>query len=290
MTGGVALPRFNRTSQRVAILSDIHGNLAALQRVLDDLATQSTDRIVVAGDMVGFGPSSDAVVDLLIARGAEMIRGNHEQEYVAIYDTPAMPAEWKTRTRFGNGRWTMERLGTARRAFLVGLPDALDLDARTLVVHGSPRSARDAVLPTTSDADLEAMYTGSSARLVFMGHTHKPLIRDIPSRRLVNVGSVGLPFDGDPRASYAVVALPEDSEAAIPEVTLHRISYDLDAAVAAYGNGLAAADPYLAPILMLQVRTGGDYFANWLRYSGDVPDEELPAALQRFLASNKRQL
>jgi diadenosine tetraphosphatase ApaH/serine/threonine PP2A family protein phosphatase len=242
--------------------------------------------MVVAGDMVGFGPDPDGVVDLLIQRGAEMIRGNHEGDYVAIYDTPAMPPEWKSSIRYATGKWIMERLGATRRAFLSQLPDAIRLDDRTLVVHGSPRSARDAVRATTPVADLEAMFADSQARLVFMGHTHQPVIRDLPSRRLVNVGSAGMPLDGDPRPSYAILDPSAAHGNDTPDVLLHRVAYDLDAAVAAFENGLAEADPYLSAIIRLEMRTSGSYLGRWRQFSRVVPDEELPAALARFLASS----
>lgn len=280
------MPSPKRVNQRIAILSDIHGNLVALYAVLDDIIRQGIDRIVVAGDMAGFGPDPDGVVDLLMQRGAEMIRGNHEQDYVAIYDTPAMPPEWKTSIRWSNVRWTMERLGTSRRAFLTNLPDACRVDDRALVVHGSPRSARDAVLSTTPEAELEAMFVGCEARLVFMGHTHRPLVRDLASRRLINVGSVGMPLDCDPRACYAVVAQPDGRDTFTHEVSHRRVSYDVEAAIAAYDDSLAAADPYLAAILVRQLRTGQNFFAPWLRLSRDIPDELLSEALRDFLTSD----
>src|SRR5437763_975600 len=96
---------------RIAILSDIHGNAVALRAVLADLEAFGVDQIVVAGDLVGFGPSPDEVVDLLVARGARLIRGNHEKDYVAPFTTQELPADWRTspdRTLY----WTIDRLGS----------------------------------------------------------------------------------------------------------------------------------------------------------------------------------
>ena len=281
------MPAPKATDQRIAVLSDIHGNLVALQAVLAEIAQLGIPRVIVAGDMIGFGPNPDAVVDLLVERGAEMIRGNHEQDYVAVYDTAARPVEWQTSPRWGNLRWTLERLGPERRAFLARLPDQIRLDDFTLVVHGSPRSARDAVLAETPTPELEAMFAGDPARLVLMGHTHRSLVRDIASRRLVNVGSVGMPLDGDPRAGYAVLCPSACQQTTIGEVILRRVPYDLDAAVAAYANGLAESDPFLVPIMIRQVQTGRSYFAPWLRLSQLVADEDLPEALRRFLAARR---
>jgi predicted phosphodiesterase len=270
----------------VAILSDIHANQVALRAVLADLDKLGVDEIVVAGDLVGFGPNPDAVVDLLIERGARLIRGNHEKDYVAAYRTPAMPPTWLTDPRLRSMIWSMERIGPQRRRFLSELPDALSLDADTLVVHGSPRHIRDAVLASTPEAELDRMFAGHPARLAFMGHTHRPLIRTTAARRLVNAGSVGLPLDGDPRASYALAEKRSDRDDWTVEI--RRVAYDLDAAIAAYDNGLRDVDPGYVEILSRQLRSARDYFGPWLRLSKAVPDAELPAALERFLAGRGR--
>lgn len=269
--------------RRVAVLSDVHGNLTALRAVLADIDALGIEAVVSAGDMVGFGPDPDAVVDLLRERGVRMIRGNHEKDYVAPYGTPEMPSSWRTSPRLHSFRWSMERLGSERRAFLANLPDRLLLDDATLVVHGSPRHVRDAVLASKTDEELEAMFAGDPSRLAFMGHTHRPLLRDLPKRRLVNVGSVGLPLDGDIRASYVVAAQNGDGNWS---VEMRRVAYDVEASVAAYDNGLRDADPGFVAIMSRQLRSARDYFGPWLRLSNDLPDDELDAALRRYLAEH----
>lgn len=270
-------------SHRVAVLSDIHGNVVALRAVLADIEALGIGWIVVAGDMVGFGPNPDEVVDLLAARGAQMIRGNHEKDYVALYATPQMPALWRTDPRLRSMAWSMERLGPQRRAFLSALPDRLLLDEATLVVHGSPRHVRDAILASTAEDDLEAMFAGESARLSFVGHTHRPLVRATARRRVVNVGAVGLPLDGDPRASYAVAVRPRDGQPGAWMVGMRRVAFDIDMAIAAYGSGLHEVDPGFAAIMARQLRTARNYYGPWLRVSADLVDDELPAAVQRYL-------
>ena len=273
-----------QSCKRIAILSDVHGNLVALRAVLADLDAIGVDQIVVAGDMVGFGPNPDAVVDLLIQRDARMIRGNHEKDYVALYGTSEMPASWLTDPRIRSMCWSMEKLGPSRRAFLAGLPDRLDLDDATLVVHGSPRHVRDAVLPWTPDHELEAMFAGDPSRLAFMGHTHRPVIRDIRTRRLVNAGSVGLPIDGDPRASFVVAWRRQNGEPGDWQVEPRRAAYDVDAAIAAYVD-LRDVDPGYVEIMARQLRAGRDYFGSWIRACRDLPDHDVPAALRRFIAT-----
>jgi diadenosine tetraphosphatase ApaH/serine/threonine PP2A family protein phosphatase len=181
---------------------------------------------------------------------------------------------------------TMEQLGPERRAFLAGLPDRLLIDEATLVLHGSPRHVREGMVARDSDEELAKRYAGESCRLAFSGHTHRPLVRDLPGRRLVNVGSVGLPLDGDTRASYALI---EQDGAAPPGdwcVAIRRVAYDVDAAVAAYDNGYRQRTPEYVALIERTLLEAKDYFAPGMRATADVPDEELPAAVARFLAAH----
>jgi hypothetical protein len=183
----------------------------------------------------------------------------------------------------------MEQLGPARRALLAALPDRLMLDAATVVVHGSPRHVRDAVTAARTDAELAAMFDGEAARLAFVGHTHWPLIRDVPARPprcFVNVGSAGQPIDGDPRAAY-VLAEPAPSGAPGDwRVELRRVAYDVDAAVAAYDNGFREAHPDFVELFARTLRTGRNYFGPWLRANRETPDADLDASVRRFLDAN----
>lgn len=266
--------------RRVALISDVHANLVALRAVLAEIDAIGVDEIVSAGDMVGFGPNPDAVIDLLRERRVSMIRGNHEKDYVAPYGTPTMPEWWAASPRLISFRWSLDQLGAERRTFLAALPDRLMLDEATLVVHGSPRHVRDAVLATKSDDELEAMFSAEPARLAFTGHTHRPLIRDLPRRRLVNVGSVGLSLDGDPRAAYVLAAWSKRDGWS---VETRRVGFDVAAAASAYDNGLREVDPGYVAIMERTLERGQDYFGPWLRLSNSLPDDELPEALERYL-------
>jgi putative phosphoesterase len=269
-------------TRSIAILSDIHGNLVALRAVLAELEDLGVDSIAVAGDLVGFGPNPDDVVDLLVERAARLIRGNHEKDYVAPYGTLGMPDGGRIDPRFRSMIWSMERLGPERRAFLSELPDSLLLDPETLVVHGSPRHVRDSVLAWTPETELDAMFAEADARLVFMGHTHRPVIRNPARRRLVNAGSVGLPLGGDPRASY-VLAWPSQTSGTVWKVEVRRVPYDLEAAIAAYDNGLRDADAGFVELISRQLRTARDYYGPWLRRSQALPEGELESALRQYL-------
>jgi predicted phosphodiesterase len=280
-------------TRRIAVLSDVHGHLQALEAVLADAQAAGATEIVVAGDIVNFGPSSAEVVDLLRERGAQMIRGNHEVELVAPYGTPAMPAEHKG-PRFIVARWVMESLGPERRAFLTALPDRLWLDEVTVVAHGSPRHVRDAVSAAKSDEELAAMWTDevAAARVAFVGHTHRTLVRDLPAvngtpaRRFVNAGSAGLSLEGEVVATYV---LAEQGRSGAPgdwEVEIRRVAYDLEATIAAFDRGMRQACPEVAELLIRQLRTGRSYFGPWVRMIQSLPEEEAIPAARRFLAEH----
>jgi predicted phosphodiesterase len=263
----------------LAVISDVHGNMTALRAVLADADAHGAEEIVAAGDVIGFGPESSAAVDLLRERGARMIRGNHEKDHIATFLALGEAAGDR---RLGTLFWTMARLGPERRAYLSALPDELLIDAATLVVHGSPRHVRDAVLPWRSDAELSAMYAGHPSRLAFMGHTHRPHVRDLPERRLVNVGSVGMPLDGDPRACYFLIR--GGREPGAWQLEERRVAYDLAAQEAALRHAFADLDPGYFAIMRRQLHDARDYFGPWLRRARDVPDDALDDALADYLA------
>ncbi len=281
-------------SRRIAVLSDVHGFLTALKAVLADIDSLGISEIVVAGDIVNFGPSSPEVVDLLRDRGAQMIRGNHEIELVVPYGTPDASPALMHGPRFAGARWTNERLGPARRAFLSALPDRLMLDARTVVCHGSPRGVRDGVRPDHTDDELRAKFGDDPAIVAFVGHIHQPHVREVPPlpdtdqpvRRFVNAGSVGMNLDGDPRSSY-VVAEQNSSDAPDEWRTeIRRLVYDTDAAVREYDNGMRDACPEFVEAFTRQVRTGRQYFGPWVRLTAGLRDDDLFPSLRRFLAEN----
>ncbi len=267
----------------VAILADVHGNLPALEAVLADVAARGITEIVVAGDLVGLGASPNQVVDRLVAVGATLLRGNHEADYVGGYADPAQRAAWRADPDLANMCWYLDRLGGVRTALLTALPDRHWLDPATLVTHGSPRHVRDAILPETPAEELAAMFGPAPPRLTFVGHTHVPLLRDVPWGRVVNVGSVGAAL-GDPRAAYATATRAAGAADGDWAVAVLHISYDIEAAIAAYDGGMGAADPTFAALLACHLRTGRPVFREWARARVALPPADRPAVLARILA------
>jgi predicted phosphodiesterase len=199
---------------RIAVLSDIHGNLPALEAALAALAPY--DAVWLLGDIVGYGPQPDEVVARLRAEGASGVRGNHDSAAIGLLDTEAFNDDARTAVE-----WTAARIQSATRDWLAALPLRVENEPFTLV-HGSPR-----------DPTWEYVYSAGVARanmLLFetthclVGHTHVPLVfrqrgskveavpvkdgRTYPlgaDRLVINPGSVGQPRDGDPRASALLI-------------------------------------------------------------------------------------
>ncbi len=217
---------------RLAILSDIHANLVALDAVL--AAVGSVDGIRVLGDIVGYGPEPDGVVERLSGAGATGVLGNHDQVAVG-----RLGAELFNRDARRAIEWTRDRIAPPTRAWLAALPERLVEDTFTLV-HGSPRDPTWEYILDERVAS-ENLAAFATPHCLF-GHTHLPaafrstdagMVGGEPAdgdrvtldsrRALLNPGSVGQPRDGNPAAGWALL----DTDAAT--VTWRRTDYDIAA-------------------------------------------------------------
>ena len=193
---------------KLAVLADIHSNWPALQAVANHVERWQPDRVIVAGDIVNRGPRPVECLEFVLRKQREadwsMVIGNHE-EYVIHHAHPHVPITGPWVQIWGSSRWTYEQLNCDVSA-LEGLPfqqSWIMPDGREArVVHASMRSTRDGIFAETPP-DLLRRQIAPPPELFVVGHTHKPLVRTIDGTLVVNVGAVGLPFDGDPRASYA---------------------------------------------------------------------------------------
>src|SRR5688572_20119531 len=193
---------------RLAVLADIHGNLPALEAVLADLAQFEVDHVVIAGDVINWGPSSAEVMARVAERGWGIVRGNNEF-YLLDYDTPRAPESWRDRSQFQMLPWLYRQLRGRWHHMIAVWPDSLSLrfpDAPPVrVVHGSPRSAWEPIYPQTGADDVAEMLAGIEETTIIAGHTHLPMDRQVAGRHIVNPGSVGVPIDGTFSASYMLL-------------------------------------------------------------------------------------
>jgi len=205
---------------KIAVLSDIHANLEALERVLAGLP--SWDELYCLGDLVGYGPEPNAVVEKLRElRPTVILAGNHDHAVVTgdssgFVDYAAKAIEW---TRKELNRENLDYLA-ALKPFAVRT-----VEEETLALfHGSPRNPlNEYVFPGTPPGVLKSLLKLSGASLLLLGHTHVPMFFRSGSSTLLNPGSVGQPRDGDSRASYLVLELE-------PGKVVHkirRVQYDV---------------------------------------------------------------
>lgn len=242
---------------KIAIISDIHGNNVALEAVLKDLAQQGNiDQIVVPGDMYAFGPAPNEVyATLQQLPKARFLLGNTDRYLLAgTYPVTASDNGWQEKLLL-SFRWTVEHLSAEGLRFLETLPASKviqDGKRQLLAVHGSPRSDEEGLTMKTRAEDLQAMSIGPRVAVLVGGHTHIPLDRVIGKVRVVNAGSVGLPFDGDPRACYALISNLAANGSGPTQVELRRVAYDVEKAVEQfYVSDYPAAD-----ISAYNLRTG----------------------------------
>ena len=204
----------------LALLYDVHGNLAALDAVLADAREQGATGHLIGGDVALFGPRPEETVARLKGlQGATWIRGNGERWTAAPGEAPeGDPVQ-------GAIAFARSALGEKLVRELAALPESADIDATTRAWHASPVSDVRFFSSQAADDEDELLAGVTYRRLVF-GHTHKPFRRIARQGvELVNPGSVGMPFDGDPRAAYALLG-PDG------EVHHRRVTYDHAAAAA----------------------------------------------------------
>jgi predicted phosphodiesterase len=239
---------------RLAVISDIHGNSLALRAVLADMDAQDGNaHLIVLGDLVVYGPDPGGVLALLREREPVFYIGGNTDRYLVegrYRDSLSKPG-WQAEV-LGSFPWTAGQLGDAGLRFLAGLPPTQLLyfgrGHVILAAHGSPRSDEENVGADISDADMVSMFGDLPYNLLLCGHTHRPLDRTVAGRRIVNVGSVGLPFDGDPRASYALIDLQSGGGY---QVAMRRVAYDVEAVV----QQLSAVDHPAALVGAYNLRT-----------------------------------
>jgi predicted phosphodiesterase len=209
---------------RTIILSDIHGNLAALEAVSAHLP--AADRVIVAGDLCLEGPQPAEVLDRLVMLGWDLLTGNTDRDLVE------QPEGMKRKKREIIA-WTRERLGPERLARLAVLPFSQCVaegdGLLALVVHANPLNLEDQLYPTLSEDELQPYLDATNAPVLAFGHLHIPYIRPVGGRLLVDVSSVGHPKDRDRRAAYTIFEWRGDERS----VTQVRVPYDIDRTVEA---------------------------------------------------------
>jgi putative phosphoesterase len=211
---------------RIAVVSDIHGNLTAFDAVLADIRQASPDLVLHGGDLADSGSSPVDIIDRIRDLGWQGVMGNTDEmlvrpasleDFASQFSAPA--ALWSAIREIASA--TRSILGDERLAWLRALP-LMSTRPSFALVHAAPGDCWRAPAADATDAELEALYGSLGQPVVAYGHTHRPAIRRIAGRPelLINTGSVGLSYDGDPRASYLLL------DGSTP--TIRRVEYDIE--------------------------------------------------------------
>lgn len=229
----------------LALLSDIHANSNALRVVLEDLDHRSPDAVYCLGDLVGYGPSPNNVIEQIRERRMPVIAGNYDEKIASRGES--QPAAFVPDPAASVGeesvRYTRFLVTETNRDYLAGLPSHLKLEFEhpenpwaLLLAHGSPRRIDEYLFEDYKETDLLAMMQEAGADILAVGHTHKPYHRvlagkDGRHRHVINTGSVGKPKDGDPRAGYVLLEWDAPLNLERPDalsVQFIRLPYDVE--------------------------------------------------------------
>ena len=227
---------------RYALISDIHGNLPALEAVLADIDGRAgVGAVYHLGDLVGYAPWPNEVVALLRERAIPGVAGNYDSTTATDYEHCGCRYEDLRQEELSHlsYEWTREHVTAETKAWLGGLPFRIDLrplgghaaGPRLILVHGNP--VLNTVYWTEDRSDkfclqMAGQLGAKAGDAVAFGHTHRPWHREVEGIHFINTGSVGRPKDGDRRAGYALVSMDGDAV----EVEHVRVEYDLARAAA----------------------------------------------------------
>jgi putative phosphoesterase len=215
---------------RIALFSDIHGNLPALEAVLDDIRRQDVHAVYCLGDLVGYGASPNEVADRIRADGIPTVMGNYDDGVGFDRDECGCAYRQPREKELGERSftWTKAHVSPGNKAFLQALHKEVRFEAdgrRVLLVHGSPRRMNEYLFQDRPNSSFERLAASSRADVIVFGHTHKPYAKVVGGVLFLNAGSVGKPKDGDWRACYAVLDTANPAGA-----SFRRVPYDVKTA------------------------------------------------------------
>lgn len=253
---------------KIAVLSDIHGNIPALKTAVKDIERWQPDQVVVNGDVVNRGPCSLACLDIILEKqqqGWHLLKGNHEGFILECVKTadPQASAEYEL-NQFAF--WACDQIGVGRAKRLAGWEDVFVWRApdgsEFRATHAAVGNNRQGIFQRMSDDEIEAIVTPLPAVFV-TSHTHEPLIREIKGSQIVNIGSIGSSFDGDRRSCYGRFTWDEANGW---QSELVRLEYDYDQLERDYvASGFMDEAGVFAQLMLIEHRRAGGLFFRWAK-------------------------
>lgn len=218
---------------RIGVFSDIHSNYHALEAVVADMRRRGVDQMICLGDITMKGPLPKECVDLVRSLGCPVVRGNTDGAYHPDFHPDKFPPVNKSQeVAQQDFARHMEALTDDDRLWLQSLPLTVTEvveGVRMDFFHASPTNNYVLILPWSDNKTLSTLHIAEETRLSAFGHCHRAFIRNVGGRTVVNAGSVGLPFDGDPRPSYALLEV----EGGCTSAAIVRVPYDIGPALRA---------------------------------------------------------
>jgi putative phosphoesterase len=238
---------------RIALFSDIHANLPALEACLRSIDEQKPDAVYCLGDLVGYNIWPNEVINEVRRRGIPTIAGNYDQGIGLLSDDCGCAYKTDKEKEMGaiSISYTNSMVNDAERNYLKTLPAHIRIEFQLnsgkfnlLLVHGSPRKINEYLFEDREEKSMMRIMEGADADILCFGHTHKPYHRIFHSmienkthfRHAINIGSVGKPKDGNPRGCYVILTINGDSNMAVSEsiaVEFVRFDYDIEKAARA---------------------------------------------------------
>lgn len=261
---------------KIAIISDIHGNLPALEAVIEDIQHWNADQLIINGDLINRGCLSLACLEYLqqLPIKKTFLKGNHEDFVLSCesFNQPKTSPEYKIR-EFAH--WTYQQVFTHIHTIKTW-QDQLDIRLNKQdclhITHGTTIGNRDGIRPNTLDEELTAKL-GKNYDFFITSHTHHPLIRQFNKTLILNTGSVGSPFDGDKRSSYGRFWLSHQQW----KMKIQRVCYDQQAAIRHYySSGFLEQCGDLPKIMLRELQLSRSLMGSWMQhYSQAVLANEL---------------
>ncbi|MCB9418391.1 MAG: metallophosphoesterase family protein [Ardenticatenaceae bacterium] len=251
---------------KIAVISDIHGNLPALETAVTDLKTWQPDQVIVNGDIVNRGPKSRECLQLIrekqVQDGWIVLRGNHE-DFVVGCGSPDTPHSGPRFEIIRFACWAHQQLN-GEISFLKKLPDQFSWLApdgsEFRVTHASMRNNRDGIYHNAPDEEIRPQITPAPAVFV-TGHTHRPFIRQVDNTLIVNAGSIGTPFDKDTRPSYGRFTWQENDGW---RAEIVRLDYDHNLIEQDYvATGFLSEAGPLTQLMLVELRKGRGLIYRW---------------------------
>lgn len=291
---------------RLAFLGDIHGNLPALEAVLKEIDKQTPDAVFLLGDLLNRCPWTLDVVDVLRQRDWLSVQGNHDL-ILANLNTPEGPPTFNDKNRFPNIHWTWEQMRPQDLCYLRNLPHDLLIEIQGApslrLFHGLPDNPFAGIVPNADEESVSGQIAVYDEPVLICGHTHQPMDRTITTQfsehnggsypckqRILNPGSVGMPYNGDPRAHYLLLDLVKEDSKLGWQPQFQRLDYDFDRVSSAFrSSGLLASSGAIAALNLRTIKDGHPWasdYQQWVRNQPHSVRSDHENAVELYLQSH----